>query len=82
MYNSKCIVKKLRIKALIYSFVLSFIQPGWFCGFSQSVFGVSQSIMILQFTLRTESRHLTKYINLRELSIIDGLMNAPLMKKG
>ena len=41
-----------------------------------------RSIMILQFTLRTESRHLTKYINLRELSIIDGLMNAPLMKKG
>ena len=40
-----------------------------------------RSIMILQFTLRTESRHLTKYINLKELSIIDGLMNAP-SKKG
>ena len=36
--------------------------------------------MILQFTLRTESRYLTKYINLKELSVIDGLMNAPLKK--
>ena len=64
----------------IHSFVLSFIQAGsvWF--FSGGFW--CKSIMILQFTLRTESRHLTKYVNLRELSIIDGLMNAPLMKKG
>ena len=36
--------------------------------------------MILQFSLRTESGHLTKYINLKKLSIIDGSMNAPLKR--
>lgn len=30
--------------------------------------------------MRTESRHLTQYINLKELRIIDGLMNAPLKR--
>ena len=77
MYKSKCIVKNLGIKALIYSFVHSFIQGGFVV---LSVDFWYRSIMILQFTLRTESRHLTKYINLRKLSIIDGLMNAPLKK--
>ena len=76
MYSQKIGNKSidLFVRSFIHSagVVLWFFSVGFWC----------RSIMILQFTLRTESRHLTKYINLRELSIIDGLMNAPLMKKG
>ena len=64
-------------------FVRSFIHSaGLVLWFFSGGFWYRSILTILQFTLRTESRHLTKHINLRELSIIDGLMNAPLMKKG
>ena len=76
MYSKKIVNKSIDL------FVRSFTHSGstvlWF--FSGGFW--YRSIMILQFTSRTESRHMTKYINLRELSIIDGLMIAPLMKKG
>ena len=41
VYKSKCIVKKLGITS-IDLFVRSFFHSGWFCGFSQEVFGVGQ----------------------------------------
>ena len=72
MYSKKIGNKSIDLFVHSYSagVALWFFSVGFWC----------RSIMILQFTLRTESRHLTKYINLRELSIIDGLMNAPLKK--
>ena len=81
MYKSKCIVKKIRNKSidLFVRSIHSFIQGGFV--FFLRRFWYRSILMILQFTLRTESRHLTKHINLKELSIIDGLMNVPLKKR-